>query len=56
MQNIEYFLTFRKLAYAYFVEMSTINNNLIEYVSLRGLSYGILAGDQKGVCYKKITI
>jgi len=44
VQNIEYFLTFRKLAYAYFVEMSTINNNLIEYVSLRGLGYGFLAG------------
>jgi len=44
VQNIEYFLTFRKLAYAYVVEMSTINNNLIEYVSLGVLGEGILAG------------
>jgi hypothetical protein len=44
VQNIEYFLTFRKLDYAYVVGMSTINNNLIEYVSLGVLGQGILPG------------
>jgi hypothetical protein len=50
VQNIEYFLTFRKLAYAYVVGMSTINNNLIEYVSLGVLGYGFLAGAGIGAC------
>ena len=44
------FLTFRKLAYAYVVWMSTINNNLIEYVSLGVLGYGFLAGAGIGAC------
>jgi hypothetical protein len=50
VQNIEYFLTFRKLAYAYIVELSTINNNLIEYVSLGVLGYGFLAAAGIGAC------
>jgi hypothetical protein len=50
VQNIEYFLTFRKLAYAYVEGMSTININFIKYVSLGVLGYGFLAGAGIGAC------